>query len=85
MNHIYNEELEQIITEIDQQLKVRKRWIIALAFAGSVFLCVAVLEFFVIQDMAYDLRNEISINHQLEQIASFCMQSNFTNTGDSQH
>lgn len=91
MNHTYNEELEQIITEIDQQLKVRKRWIIALAFVGSIFLCVAVLEFFVIQDMAYDLRNEISINrdlisinHDLEQIASFCMQSNFTNTGDSQ-
>lgn len=84
MKSTHTEELEQIVNEIDRQLKVRKRWIIALAFVGSIFLCVAVLEFFVIQDMAYDLRNEISINHDLEKIASFCMQSSYTNTGDSQ-
>ena len=78
------EEVNDIVNDIDKQLKNRKRWIYILASSTIVLSVILIIQSIVIQDMAYDLRNEISINHDLEQIASFCMQSNFTNTGDSQ-
>lgn len=66
--------------------KDRKRfkayWIISLVFL-FVTSAIAMFEFNTIRYMASDLRDQRSINADLEQLLGGCMQSQFTLTGDS--
>ena len=72
------------ITDTKNSLRRYKLLFWATMILFVIMTIFSLLEFFVIQDMARDMRNQVSINNDLEIIATSCMQSNFTNLGDSQ-